>query len=62
MPNPRPKAETAAKRKAGIFGVHPVLAAVAALALVFAGVMFGAWLNVTSRDVAVVPYAAGPAP
>ncbi|MBL8642650.1 MAG: divergent polysaccharide deacetylase family protein, partial [Rhodospirillaceae bacterium] len=41
--------------KAGILGVHPLLATVAAFALVFAGVMFGAWLNVSSRTVVGAP-------
>lgn len=50
MAAPRPKAEPGQKRKAGILGVHPVLAALAAIALVFAGIVFGAWLNVTARD------------
>jgi polysaccharide deacetylase 2 family uncharacterized protein YibQ len=37
--------------KASILGVNPILATVAAFALLFAGVMFGAWLNVTSKPV-----------
>lgn len=40
--------------KAGIFGVHPLLATAAAFALLFAGVMFGAWLNVNNARPAVV--------
>jgi polysaccharide deacetylase 2 family uncharacterized protein YibQ len=39
------------KPKAGILGLHPLLAAVAAIVLVCAGAVFGAWLNVSSRDV-----------
>ncbi len=39
-----------AKRPTGILGVHPVLAAVLAIALVCAGAVFGAWLNLTSRQ------------
>ncbi len=50
-------------RFGGIFGVHPLLATALAFALFFAGVMFGAWLNVTARKPAVVPkYAVQPAP
>lgn len=43
------KSRKVAKRKAGILGVHPVLATFAAFALLFAGVMGGAWLNATSQ-------------
>jgi len=59
MPMPQPK------RPAGILGLHPLLAAVAAIVLVCAGVVMGAWLNVTSRapvqKVAAKPAAAPPA-
>ncbi len=41
-------------RAGGILGVHPVLATVAALALVFTGVIFGAWLNVNAGKPAIV--------
>ena len=48
LPKPKPTATT--KSKAGILGVHPVLAAVAAIILACLGFVFGAWLNVTSRQ------------
>lgn len=51
----------APKRKASILGVHPVLAAVAALALVFAGVVAGAWVNVASQPSKPPVRAAAPA-
>jgi uncharacterized protein len=54
MTSPKPKTVYVAKRKAGILGVHPLLAAVGAIVLVCAGAVFGAWLNVTSRQPAKV--------
>jgi len=50
MSTPRAKPAIKTKRRAGILGVHPVLAAVAVIVLVCAGAVFGAWLNVTSRQ------------
>ncbi|MSO97836.1 MAG: hypothetical protein EXR11_06415 [Rhodospirillaceae bacterium] len=48
------KSAKTAKHKTGILGVHPLLAAVAAMALMFAGAVFGAWLNMAKREQAVV--------
>jgi polysaccharide deacetylase 2 family uncharacterized protein YibQ len=51
------------RRGTGIFGVHPLLAAVLAIVLVFVGAIGGAWLNVSSRAKPVPPLqAAGPVP
>jgi uncharacterized protein len=50
MATTKAKPATKAKRQAGIFGVHPLLAAVLAIVLVCVGAVGGAWLNISSRE------------